>query len=127
MAVIRYVYMHLDPTSPLADTPLGGAMVNAAWDHGKAEVRGLLEKLGPDDFRAKWAGHDPNTLTEEMYIRTEVMTPLWTLLDLLEESGQEGMTLLRTDIMEALEKSMWQAYTEAMDTVVGDYWGKDPE
>ena len=29
--------------------------------------------------------------------------------------------------MEALEKSLWLAYTEAMDTVGGDYWGKDPE
>ena len=124
---IRYTYMHLDPTSPLAATPLGGAMVNAAWDHGKAEVRGLLEKLGPDEFRAKWVGHDPNTLTAEMHLRTEVMTPLWPILDLLEESAQEDMTLLRTDIMEALERALWQAYTEAMDDVGGDYWGKDPD
>lgn len=127
MSNIRYTYMHLDTTSPLADTPLGGAMVNATWDHGKATITGLLEKLGPDEFRARWAGHDPNTLTAEMYIRTEVMTPLWPILDLLEEAGREDMTLLRTDIMEALEKSLWQAYTEAMDEVGGNYWGKDPE
>lgn len=125
--MIRYTYTHLDPTSPLADTPLGGAMVNAAWDHGKAEVRGLLEKLGPADFRAKWAGHDPWTFREEMYIRTEVMTPLWPLLDLLEEAEEENAGELRADIMEALEKSLWLAYTEAMDEVGGDYWGKDPD
>jgi len=124
---IRYTYMHLDPTSPLADTPLGGAMVNAAWDHGNATVRGLLEKLGPAEFRAKWAGHDPWTFREEMYIRTEVMTPLWPLLDLLEEAEEENAGELRADIMEALEKSLWLAYTEAMDEVGGDYWGKDPE
>ena len=127
MAVIRYTYAHIDTTSPLADTPLGGAMVNAAWDHGKAFVRGLLEKHGPDGFRAKWAGHDPWTFREEMYIRTEVMTPLWPILDLLEEAEEKNAGELRADIMEALEKSLWLAYTEAMDTVGGDYWGKDPE
>lgn len=125
--MIRYVYAHIDTTSPLADTPLGGAMVNAAWDHGEAFVRGLLEKLGPDNFRTKWAGHDPWTFREEMYIRTEVMTPLWPLLDLLEEAEEENAGELRADIMEALEKSLWLAYTEAMDTVGGDYWGKDPD
>lgn len=125
--MIRYTYAHIDTTSSLADTPLGGAMVNAAWDHGEAFVRGLLEKLGPDNFRAKWAGHDPWTFREEMYIRTEVMTPLWPLLDLLEEAEEENAGELRADIMEALEKSLWLAYTEAMDTVGGDYWGKDPD
>lgn len=127
MAVIRYTYTHLDTTSPLADTPLGGAMVNAAWDHGQATITGLLEKHGPAEFKAKWEGHDPNTLTEEMYFRTEVMTPLWPLLDLLEEAGGEDHVLLSADIVEALEKSLWQAYTEAMDEVGGGYWGKDPE
>ena len=125
--MIRYVYTHIDTTSPLADTPLGGAMVNAAWDHGKDAVRGLLEKHGPDGFRAKWAGHDPWTFREEMYIRTEVMTPLWPLLDLLEEAEEASASSLRADIMEALERSLWLAYTEAMDEIGGDYWGKDPE
>ena len=125
--MIRYTYAHIDTTSPLADTPLGGAMVNAAWDHGEAFVRGLLEKLGPAEFKAKWAGHDPWTFREEMYIRTEVMTPLWPLLDILEEAEEENAGELRADIMEALEKSLWLAYTEAMDTVGGDYWGKDPD
>ena len=124
---IRYVYAHIDTTSPLADTPLGGAMVNAAWDHGEAFVRGLLEKHGPDGFRAKWEGHDPCTFREEMYIRTEVMTPLWPLLDLLEEAEEENAGELRADIMEALERSLWLAYTEAMDEIGGDYWGKDPD
>ena len=138
MSVKRYYYMELDPEGKLADSPMGGAMLNAAYDEGLEFFRYIWENGGkdhPDMFREEWSGLDILTL-EDLTIRRglcpceETMTLIRLLsrtdnADMPELSFDDNITgddmqKLSDDLWSAFRRGLWAGYEDLMAEVGGE-------
>ena len=138
MSVQRYYYMELDPESGLANSPMGGAMLNAAYDEGLEFFRSVWERDGgkdhPDAFKKEWSGLDILTL-EDLTIQRglcpceETMTLIRLLShidnkDMPELSFDDNITTddlwkLSDDMWSAFRRGLWAGYEDLMEEIGG--------
>lgn len=124
MSVQRYYYMELDPESGLADSPLGGAMLNAAYDEGLEFFSGLWERGGkdhPDAFKKKWSGLDIIEL-EDLTIQRGLCPceDTMTLIKLLSHTDDDDIQEFADDLWSALRRGLWLGYEDLMEVLGGE-------
>lgn len=123
MSMQRYYYMELDPESSLANSPIGGAMLNAAYDEGAGFFGYIWEHGGkdnPDVFREEWGGLDIITL-EDLTIRRGLCPreETMTLVELLSHTDNDDMQKLSDDLWSAFRRGLWAGYEDLMAEVGG--------
>lgn len=124
MSVQRYYYMELDPESKAANSPIGGAMLNAAYDEG-LEFFGYIWEHGgkdhPDVFRKEWGGLDIVTL-EDLTIRRGLCPceETMTLVELIRQLDNDDMQKLSDDLWSALRRGLWAGYEDLMQEIGGE-------
>lgn len=124
MSVQRYYYIELDPESGLADSPMGGAMLNAAYDEGVAFFGSIWEREGkdhPDAFKKKWSGLDILTL-EDLTIQRELCPceETMTLIGLLSHTDNDEIQEFADDLWSAFRRGLWLGYEDLMEVLGGE-------
>lgn len=124
MSVQRYYYMELDPEGKLADSPIGGAMLNAAYDEGLAFFSYIWEHGGkdnPETFKKEWSGLDILTL-EDLTIRRELCPceETMTLIELLSHTDNDDIQELSDDMWSAFRRGLWLGYEDLMEEIGGE-------
>lgn len=124
MSVQRYYYIELDPESGLADSPLGGAMLNAAYDEGLAFFGSIWERGGkdhPDAFKKEWSGLDILTL-EDLTIRRGLCPceETMTLVELLSHTDGDDIQEFADDLWSAFRRGLWLGYEDLMEEIGGE-------
>lgn len=124
MSVQRYYYMELDPEGKLADSPIGGAMLNAAYDEGLAFFSYIWEHGGkdnPETFKKEWSGLDILTL-EDLTIRRELCPceETMALIGLLGHTDNDDIQELSDDMWSAFRRGLWLGYEDLMEEIGGE-------